>query len=58
MALSKSRSIAAMLALPAYSWISAVSSARFHFDFLPATDIFVSTVLAAFGLIPKKDEGA
>ncbi len=56
MKLSNPRAVASLLALPFYSWVKAIAHARFHFDFLAATDVFVPTALAAFGLIPNKDE--
>ncbi len=57
MKLSNPRAIISMLALPTYIWIKAVAHSRLGFDFLPATDIYVPVVFAAFGLVPKKDEG-
>ena len=58
MKLSNPRAIISMLALPTYIWIKAVAHSRLGFDFLPATDIYVPVVFAAFGLVPKKEDAA
>ncbi len=58
MKLSNTRAIVAMLALPFYALIKAFAHHRLHYDFMVETDMFVSAVMSAFGLMPKKDTSA
>ncbi len=57
MKLSNPRAIAAMLALPTYIWVKAISHTYFHHDFMPETDVYIPVLFAAIGLVPKKEEG-